>query len=419
MLFGALVLLFSVTVVAQGHRGERRGFDLEKMTEQLDLTPEQATQLKTIHEEQRAAFAKLAEGLPEGERPDREQMRAMMKDSREKMMKVLNAEQQEKLKAERENRKRGERSRSKPKMNNELRSELRAYRAETITPKFVEVRTAFDRKLNPTERAQITKLREAVRTELGEKGLSRLTSRDSGPRTGQRGGHKGHNVESRKASEPDAKQTGSRDGRRTELRAFMQTHKTDVQAVRAIVRNHESELAAVRSEIDAAKVQWKKDGDAIRAKHLSAEDLARYKVRGKKRSEMRGKHKGQSEGNHATKARNGEAFGRADRGAFMFLLMDPKSMSADGFDEVNDSNLHVFPNPANTETTVKFDVRKSGPVRVELIDASGKVITTLLNTTREADSYELPVQLPNSMGKTGLIRVTDAIGVRTTQVTRG
>jgi len=342
MLFGALVLLFSVTVVAQGHRGERRGFDLEKMTEQLDLTPEQATQLKTIHEEQRAAFAKLAEGLPEGERPDREQMRAMMKDSREKMMKVLNAEQQEKLKAERENRKRGERSRSKPKMNNELRSELRAYRAETITPKFVEVRTAFDRKLNPTERAQITKLREAVRTELGEKGLSRLTSHDSGPRTGQRGGHKGHNVESRKASEPDAKQTGSRDGRRTELRAFMQTHKTDVQAVRAIVRNHESELAAVRSEIDAAKVQW-------------------------------------------------------------------KSMSADGFDEVNDSNLHVFPNPANTETTVKFDVRKSGPVRVELIDASGKVITTLLNTTREADSYELPVQLPNSMGKTGLIRVTDAI----------
>jgi len=427
ILLGAFILLFSAAVFAQGHRGERRGFDLEQMTKQLDLSAEQAAKLKTIHEEQRAAFAKLAEGMPEGQRPDREQMRSLMKDSRQKMMDVLTPEQLEKLKAERRNQPKGERGSRRPKNKDALRAEMRRYRSETIIPKFIAVRSAFDSKLSSTERAQISKLREAVRAELGEQGLKQMVSRGSANRGKQRSGYTKNrereaeencNPSNEENCEPEgsasAQKATGREGQRSEMRAFMQKYKTDVEAVRAIVKAHPSELADVRSEIDAAKAQWKKDGNAIRAKHLSAEDLARHNTRLQKR----GGRKGSAHRAHGAKE-NGEGMSRSDRGAFMFLLMDPTSMETEGFEEISNENLSAYPNPATNQTTLKFDVRASGPVRVELIDVSGKVLKTVLNADREAQVYELPVALPASMGNTGLLRVTDALGMRTVRVTRG
>ena len=428
ILFGTLVILFSATSIAQGHRGERRGFDLDKMTEQLDLTPEQAAQLKTIHEEQRAAFAKIADGTPEGERPDREQMRGLIQESREKMMKVLTPEQQEKLKAERKNRSHrgGGKGERKQKMNEELRSELRAYRAETITPKFVEVRSEFDKKLSSTERAQIAKLRAAAKAELGERGLKHMSDRGGAQRRGYRGAKDGRGQKEHTSGEVSERtdKSAKREAYRAKMSAFKQKHESDIKAVRDIATTHKSELEAVRAELDAAKAQWKKDGDAIRAKHMSAEQLAQRKERDAKRKEMHANREGKQGhgGRHGKRGDHGNrdgAFGRSDRGAFMFLLMDPAQMGDESFEELATEQLSVFPNPAADQTTLKFEVRRAGPVRVELIDASGKVLKTVLEGDREAKTYEIPVMLPASMGKTGLLRVTDAEGVRTTQVTKG
>jgi len=419
ILFGVLILLLSATVIAQGHRGERRGFDLAKMTEQLDLTSAQAAQLNTIHEEQRAAFAKLAESMPEGERPDREQTKGLMHASREKMMKVLTPEQQEKLKAKRKNHGQRGGGKGKPKMNEELRSELRAYRAETIVPKFVELRSEFDKKLSAAERAQIATLREAAKAELGERGLKRMSAR--GEHRGGIGGHgskehaKGHDAEK-------ADRAAIREEYHTKMKDFKQKHESDIKAVRDIALTHKSELEVVRAELDAAKAQWKKDGDAIRAKHMTTEQLAQRNARDAKRSEMHKDRKKGEGGRHGRRGGHGDhqgSFSKSGRGAFMFLLMDPTQMEDGSFEELEADKLSVFPNPATDQTTLKFDVRSSGPVRVELIDASGKVIKTLLKDERESGPQEFSVQLPASMGKSGLLRVTDMQGVRTIQVTRG
>lgn len=415
IILGALLLSISATLVAQGQRGQRRGFDLEKMTEQLDLTTEQAAQLKIIHEEQRTAFAKLAEALPEGQRPDREKTRALMQESRKKMMEVLTPEQVEKLKAERQNHRGGGKGKHRSKMNEELRSDLRTYRNNTITPKFAEVRSNFDKKLSATERSQISTLREAVRSELGEQGLKRMTER-GGQSKGRHPEHKQEHGSKEKIAPRDAS-SASRDEQRTKMRSFMETHQTEVKAVRDIVKNHQSELAEVRTELDAAKVQWKKDAAAIRAKHMTVEQLERHKAHYAKRGEKHTKrHEGQG---HSKYPERDGSFNRADRGAFMFLLMEPSSMEAEGFEELASEKLSVYPNPAVDQTTLKFEVRSAGPVRVELIDVSGKVIKTVLEADREAESYELPVKLPGAMGNSGLFRVTDAKGVRTIQVTRG
>lgn len=92
------------------HKGERGGKDgkmegrLEKLTEELNLSASQVTQLESIFETHRTAFkaAKEAE--------DREAMKGLKKELKEDMRNVLSADQLERFEELREER-RGERGR--------------------------------------------------------------------------------------------------------------------------------------------------------------------------------------------------------------------------------------------------------------------------------------------------------------------
>jgi photosystem II stability/assembly factor-like uncharacterized protein len=48
-----------------------------------------------------------------------------------------------------------------------------------------------------------------------------------------------------------------------------------------------------------------------------------------------------------------------------------------------------YPNPFNPETTIKFDIPKSSFVNISVYDVTGKLIRQLLNTNRNAGSYEV------------------------------
>lgn len=84
---------------------------VERMTKELQLTPEQAAQVETLYKEQAKESAKRREEMRNsGQRPDMEQMRAQMekegKAMDEKMAKILTPEQNEKyLKMQAERRK--------------------------------------------------------------------------------------------------------------------------------------------------------------------------------------------------------------------------------------------------------------------------------------------------------------------------
>jgi len=47
-----------------------------------------------------------------------------------------------------------------------------------------------------------------------------------------------------------------------------------------------------------------------------------------------------------------------------------------------------YPNPFSNATTVKYRVDEPGDLRIEILDMSGKVLTTLVNEYREAGTYE-------------------------------
>jgi len=66
------------------------------------------------------------------------------------------------------------------------------------------------------------------------------------------------------------------------------------------------------------------------------------------------------------------------------------SISQTGTEIPTSINLYQnYPNPFNPETTIKFDLTKSGFISLKVYDTSGKEIQNLFNGVKEAGSYQL------------------------------
>ena len=153
-----------------------------------------------------------------------------------------------------------------------------------------------------------------------------------------------------------------------------------------------------------------------RAQVLVHTDLgARHEAR--HNGESPRKDKARTPDNEADKAR------RRDLG---FLLYDPTqagevdnedSDAETGIGDVDDE-VDVYPNPATATSYVEFNVRQQGPVRVELINASGQVVKLLHQDQHAAGPLKLPVDLGPESGKFNTVRITDAKGARTQSIIR-
>lgn len=64
------------------------------------------------------------------------------------------------------------------------------------------------------------------------------------------------------------------------------------------------------------------------------------------------------------------------------------------------SQNQVYPNPFSFETTIKYDVQKSGKVLVKIFNISGQEVATLVNQTQPVGEYKIkwqPVNLPDGV----------------------
>ena len=366
----AALLLAAAPALAQdrGHAGHALGI-IERLADTLELSDAQRADLLALRDESRAKLERLrAEGA------EREAMRAELRDARERMLDLLTDEQRGTL-AELRERRRADRP--DPAQRRALREALAAYRRDEIVPTLRELRADFDEHLTEAERADVARLRSAVREGLAERPAAR----------GER---------------PLA-----REERREATRDFLREHREELSAVRAVASAHESELTAVKTELRRLRESWRAETDELRTRYLgeaARERPARlHRHAGPRRDSLRDEGAGRP--------------GR-DRGALMFLLLDPADPEATDFDGLGDTAPQAFPNPADAETTVTFAVRAPGSVTVELIDASGRLIRTVDRGPREVGEVTLPVDLPGDVGPTALVRVTDAQGPRTIVVTR-
>ena len=252
--------------------------------------------------------------------------------------------------------------------------ELKAYHRETVRPAIASVRRDFDAALTDAERRDIATLRDAIATE--------------------RAAHP-------KPDRPDGASRAEREAARAAARArreaFKQNYASEIAAVEAIAERHAAGLADARTQLKARHEELAAGADAIRAKYGASDD-DRHSRRGGKRDHGHGD--------------------RERRGAVRFLLMD---VGADD-DEVAvgaaDEEIVVYPNPATDRATVSFEHTAAGPIRVELIDAAGRVVAVLLDESRDAGSVSVPVDLPADASGALSVRLTEGGRVRTQTILR-
>ncbi len=83
-------------------------------------------------------------------------------------------------------------------------------------------------------------------------------------------------------------------------------------------------------------------------------------------------------------------------------VTDPVQFSLDGIIEISavDLQVNTFPNPFSSETYIQYIVDEQVPVKVEVFDAIGRHVTTLVEDTQFAGTYEVRFDagdLPNGL----------------------
>ncbi|GAA4370837.1 hypothetical protein GCM10023185_45690 [Hymenobacter saemangeumensis] len=137
--------------------------------------------------------------------------------------------------------------------------------------------------------------------------------------------------------------------------------------VRELAKKYESNIRQLADEVAPQQAQWKADMDAIGAKH-AAPGPQSNDVRAEGREGRRGH-------GHGPHGGPGHSFGPVK-----FLLMNPAPPMKQS-PETSSSTL--YPNPAVANSQLEYSVKKTGPVTIDLLDAQGSKLRTVLQEVNQ------------------------------------
>jgi hypothetical protein len=97
----------------------------------------------------------------------------------------------------------------------------------------------------------------------------------------------------------------------------------------------------------------------------------------------------------------------------LFLLMDPARLPGQGGQKASKAasmQIEVFPNPAVSRATLRFQLAEAGSAKVELLDAQGRVLKVLRDGQVAAGEQLIDVDTATLPAATYFFRVTDVNG---------
>lgn len=108
--------------------------------------------------------------------------------------------------------------------------------------------------------------------------------------------------------------------------------------------------------------------------------------------------------------------GKKDKMKARFLLMDPKGVGEDvskvDLEEAEISTLQASPNPAKARTTISYNVKNEGNIKIDLIDESGHFVKNLVNEYKKEGAYQLKFNANTlQSNKIYFIAIMDRLGV--------
>lgn len=267
-------------------------------------------------------------------------------------------------------------ARRSPREQRPIRREIRAYFAANVLPVLRQQRQKLEPQLAAADRAQLATYRTQLKA-LKEQGRAL-----------------------RQAAAPAA---GSAPGTRSALTEAQreQAHQLRFQArgimlnVAQLAQKYDGPITQLAQEVQPQKEKWATDIKAIVAKNATPEqqqNLAAAKGR-----------------------RHGRGQGQLRRffKPAMFLLLDPNA-PAEIPGERGAGTSSFYPNPAAATTQLEYEVKKAGPVSIDLLDKDGNKQRTLLpETPQEKGSQRQQLDLSDLPAGTYFYKITTKSGTQT------
>jgi len=364
----AVLCLTVTSTFAQGQHRDHRGKEsVERLQSVLDLTDEQTAELETLQDEHRTAMRALREQDFENPEDRKAAFKELMESHKANVESILTAEQKAQLEQHKEERA-AQRAERKEDMK-AMHEALKAYHQENIQPVMLEQRAKLEEKISAEDKATIEELRTAFAeskermTELKEK----------------------------------YKEEGRRnEGAKEDFQALMEEQQDEKATLKALVEKYQDDIKTLHQEIEPQRQQWEEDMQAIKEDYLGE----------------RPQH-GKRKGPHA-KAKRHQV--KPVRKAAHFLLMEPAIADTETNTNLAEAELSSYPNPTVNNSTLTYEVKTAGRVRIVLSDEQGNVLKTLIDGYQEEGSYTQEVDLSGLQNGSYYYTLTDKQGVRSQKI---
>ena len=100
------------------------------------------------------------------------------------------------------------------------------------------------------------------------------------------------------------------------------------------------------------------------------------------------------------------------------IVFDDSSTYSENQSKIrNDQFIKIFPNPANSSTTIQFGVRNKSHVRLTIYDISGHKIQTLVNERCNVGTYSIPFNASSFSDGIYFVRLETNNSIETRKIT--
>ena len=237
-----------------------------------------------------------------------------------------------------------------------LRREIRAYVAANVLPVLRQQRQKLESQLSPADRAQLATYRSELQA-LKTQGRALRQQLGQG--------------------QPGAGRPALTEAQQQLVQQLRSQARGIMLSVAQMAQKYDAPIAQLAQEIQPQKEKWATDIKAIITSKATPEQQQALAAAGGRQHQHNGLRR----------------FFKPAK----FLLMDPNA-AATGPAERGVGNTNLYPNPAAATSQFDYDVKKAGPVTVELLDSNGTKLRTVVAEakvekgphTQQLDLRDLP-----------------------------
>lgn len=280
----------------------------------------------------------------------------------------------------------------------EARAEVQTYFESNVIPVIREQRAKLDEVLSAEEQETLF----SVRVELDELRKEEKEKREAMRKAFKEARESGERPQ---RPEPTEEEKMERREKSKQMRGLM-------NQVWEIIDSHEEQVYALLDELKENRSTWHEDISAIMQKYRPGKSGEKEGMKEGKGRRAKGMRPGS--GGEGGRMRRGPG-GDPIRGMMQpvgFMLFNAEEVLEDeAFKE-----MISFPNPTSSSTTLKYELKNSGNVKIDLLDREGNLIRTLWEGQNEAGDYERQFDIGELNSGIYLFRVQSAEGVQTQKI---